>query len=87
MALRTCETLAELLRLEFSGACDIGLRGRHDDVDRWSGNVQRICGDRSARSARRTRLLVDDDADSARQGNRKIWVTDKDRLPRDGQSH
>src|SRR5207245_3611 len=48
-------------------ANDTGLGGSYDDVDAWSLDVQRIDGDRSASSARRAGLLVDDEADAAWQ--------------------
>ena len=69
------------------GAGDVRLRGGDHYVDAWPGDVQRIHGDGSARSARRTRLLIDNDADSARQGDRKVRVGDENGLARNGQSH
>src|SRR5690349_10385818 len=69
------------------GASDVRLCGGDHYVDAWPGDVQRIHRDRPARSARRTRLLIDNDADSARQGDRKVRVGDQDGLARNGQSH
>jgi hypothetical protein len=51
------------------------------------GNMQSIDRYRSARSPRRAGLLVDDDADAARQRDGQIWVGGKDRLSCYGKSH
>jgi hypothetical protein len=61
-----------------SRAGDIGMGGGHYDVDAWSGDVQCVDSHRSGISARRTRLLVDDDADAARKREGKVWVGGKD---------
>ncbi len=62
------------------------MRGGDDDVDAWSRDVQRIDRHRSGISARRTRLLVDDDADATWQREGDVRVGDKDWLARDDQA-
>ena len=60
--------------------------GGDNNVDAWSRDVQRIDRHRSGISAGRTRLLVDDDADAARQRDGNVRVGDEYRLARDDQA-
>lgn len=69
------------------GAGDVGLSGGDHDVDAGSGDVQRIDSDRAGVAARRTCLLVDDDANAARQRDGEVRGGGKDLLAGDGQSH
>lgn len=74
-------------KLRWLGAGDIGLCGGNHNVDARSSNMQGIDRHRPACSTRRTRLLVDDDADSAGQRNRKVWIGNQDRLACNRQSN
>ncbi len=69
-----------------SRASDTGLGGSDDDVNAWSLDVQRIDGHRSGVSTRRTRLLVDDEANAAWQRDREVWVGYDDGLARGDQA-
>ena len=52
----------------------------------WSLDVQRIDGEGAGISARRTCLLVDDEANAARQGDGEVWVGYEDGLARSDQA-
>ena len=60
--------------------------GSDDDVEARSRNVQRIDRRRSGISARRTRLLVDDNADAAGRRDGEVRVDGQDWLARDDQA-
>ncbi len=74
------------LSLNQGRANDTGLGGSYDDVSAWSLDVQRIDSDRSASSARRAGLLVDDEADAAWQRDGEVWVGYEDGLARGDQA-
>src|SRR6267142_1675226 len=69
------------------GTGDIGMRGGDDDIDARTADVQRIDRHGSRVAARRARLLVDDDADAARQRNGEVRIEGEDRLSRDDQAN
>jgi len=65
---------------------DTGLGRSDDDIDAWSLDVKRINCDGASVSARRTRLLVDDNADAAWRRDGDVRVGGEDWLARDDQA-